>query len=97
MAGFCQPYIVTKRMGDPTVASVPLRIAANGSVDPGQEILTKFVGVTGSPLAPPVGRLGPRGQNGLLAPPPGARLVRVLAEGRRGTPYGQPLAVHQDG
>ena len=31
-------YIVTKGIGDPTLASVPLHIAANGSLDIGQEI-----------------------------------------------------------
>ena len=29
-------YIVTKGMGDPTLASVPLHIAANGSLDMGR-------------------------------------------------------------
>ena len=32
-------YIVTKGMGDPTLASVPLHIAANGSLDIGRVVL----------------------------------------------------------
>jgi len=31
-------YIVTKGIGDPTLASVPLHIAANGSLEVGQEV-----------------------------------------------------------
>jgi predicted peroxiredoxin len=31
-------YIVTRGMGDPTLASVPLHLAANGSVELGQEV-----------------------------------------------------------
>jgi predicted peroxiredoxin len=37
-------YIVTKRMDDPTLASVPLHIAANGSVDFGQEVSVVLAG-----------------------------------------------------
>ena len=37
-------YIVTKGMGDPTLASVPLHIAANGSVDIGQEVSVVLAG-----------------------------------------------------
>src|SRR5215204_6384983 len=37
-------YIVTKGMGDPTLASVPLHIAANGSLDIGQEVSVVLVG-----------------------------------------------------
>jgi hypothetical protein len=37
-------YIVTKGMGDPTLASVPLHIAANGSVDLGQEVWVVLAG-----------------------------------------------------
>ncbi len=37
-------YIVTKGMGDPTLASVPLHIAANGSVDVGQEVSVVLAG-----------------------------------------------------
>ena len=44
-------YIVTKGMGDPTLASVPLHIAANGSVDIGQEVSVVLAGdaTTGAP------------------------------------------------
>jgi len=31
-------YIVTKGIADPTLASVPLHIAANGSLEVGQEV-----------------------------------------------------------
>jgi predicted peroxiredoxin len=37
-------YIVTKGTGDPTLASVPLHIAANGSVDVGQEVWVVLAG-----------------------------------------------------
>ncbi len=37
-------YIVTKGMEDPTLASVPLHIAANGSVDLGQEVSVVIAG-----------------------------------------------------
>jgi predicted peroxiredoxin len=37
-------YIVTKGMGDPTLASVPLHIAANGSLDIGQQVSVVFAG-----------------------------------------------------
>lgn len=37
-------YIVTRGMGDPTLASVPLHIAANGSVDLGQEVSVVLAG-----------------------------------------------------
>jgi predicted peroxiredoxin len=37
-------YIVTKGMGDPTLASVPLHVAANGSVDIGQEVSVVLAG-----------------------------------------------------
>ncbi len=37
-------YIVTKGMEDPTLASVPLHIAANGSVDLGQEVSVVLAG-----------------------------------------------------
>jgi predicted peroxiredoxin len=37
-------YIVTKGMDDPTLASVPLHIAANGSVDLGQEVSVVLAG-----------------------------------------------------
>ena len=37
-------YIVTKGMGDPTLASVPLHIAANGSVDIGQQVSVVLAG-----------------------------------------------------
>ncbi len=37
-------YIVTKGTGDPTLASVPLHIAANGSVDLGQEVAVVLAG-----------------------------------------------------
>jgi predicted peroxiredoxin len=37
-------YIVTKGMDDPTLASVPLHIAANGSVEVGQEVSVALVG-----------------------------------------------------
>jgi len=37
-------YIVTKGMGDPTLVSVPLHIAANGSVDIGQEVSVVLAG-----------------------------------------------------
>ena len=37
-------YIVTKGMDDPTLASVPLHIAANGSVDIGQEVSVVLAG-----------------------------------------------------
>ena len=37
-------YIVTKGMDDPTRASVPLHIAANGSVDIGQEVSVGLAG-----------------------------------------------------
>jgi predicted peroxiredoxin len=37
-------YIVTKGMGDPTLASVPLHIAANGSLDIGQEVAVVLAG-----------------------------------------------------
>ena len=37
-------YIVTKGMDDPTLASVPLHIAANGSIDIGQEVAVVLAG-----------------------------------------------------
>jgi predicted peroxiredoxin len=37
-------YIVTKGMGDPTLASVPLHIAANGSLEVGQEVSVVLAG-----------------------------------------------------
>jgi predicted peroxiredoxin len=37
-------YIVTKGMEDPTLASVPLHIAANGSLDIGQEVSVVLAG-----------------------------------------------------
>jgi len=37
-------YIVTKGMDDLTLASVPLHIAANGSLDIGQEVLVVLAG-----------------------------------------------------
>ena len=37
-------YIVTKGMDDPTLASVPLHIAANGSVEVGQDVSVVLVG-----------------------------------------------------
>jgi len=37
-------YIVTKGMDDSTLASVPLHIAANGSVDLGQEVSVVLAG-----------------------------------------------------
>ena len=37
-------YIVTKGMDDPTLASVPLHIAANGSLEVGQEVSVVLAG-----------------------------------------------------
>jgi predicted peroxiredoxin len=37
-------YIVTKGMADPTLASVPLHIAANGSLEVGQDVLVVLAG-----------------------------------------------------
>ena len=37
-------YIATKGMSDPTLASVPLHIAANGSLDVGQEVSVVLAG-----------------------------------------------------
>ena len=37
-------YIVTKGIADPTLASVPLHIAANGSLDIGQEVSVVLAG-----------------------------------------------------
>jgi predicted peroxiredoxin len=37
-------YIVTRGMDAPTLASVPLHIAANGSVDLGQEVSVVLAG-----------------------------------------------------
>jgi predicted peroxiredoxin len=37
-------YIVTKGMEDPTLASVPLHIAANGSLHIGQEVWVVLAG-----------------------------------------------------
>ncbi len=37
-------YIVTKGVGDPTLASVPLHIAANGSVEVGQYVSVVLAG-----------------------------------------------------
>ncbi|MDP9457974.1 MAG: DsrE family protein [Actinomycetota bacterium] len=37
-------YIATKGVGDPTLASVPLHIAANGSVELGQEVSVVLAG-----------------------------------------------------
>jgi predicted peroxiredoxin len=37
-------YIVTKGTGDATLASVPLHIAANGSVEIGQEVSVVLAG-----------------------------------------------------
>jgi hypothetical protein len=37
-------YVVTKGMDDPTLASVPLHIAANGSIDIGQEVAVVLAG-----------------------------------------------------
>ncbi len=37
-------YIVNKGVNDPTLASVPLHIAANGSLEVGQEVLVVLAG-----------------------------------------------------
>jgi predicted peroxiredoxin len=37
-------YIATRGTGDPTLASVPLHIAANGSVEIGHEVTVALVG-----------------------------------------------------
>lgn len=37
-------YLVTKGTGDPTLASVPLHIAANGSLEVGQEASVVLAG-----------------------------------------------------
>jgi predicted peroxiredoxin len=37
-------YIVTKGVNDPTLASVPLHIAANGSLEVGQEVSVVLAG-----------------------------------------------------
>ena len=37
-------YIVTKGVDDPTLASVPLHIAANGSLEVGQEVAVVLAG-----------------------------------------------------
>jgi predicted peroxiredoxin len=37
-------YIVSKGMDDPTLASVPLHIAANGSLEVGQDVSVVLVG-----------------------------------------------------
>ncbi|HEX2180681.1 MAG TPA: DsrE family protein [Rubrobacteraceae bacterium] len=37
-------YIVTKGTGDATLASVPLHIAANGSIEVGQEVSVVLAG-----------------------------------------------------
>ena len=37
-------YIVSKGMNDPTLASVPLHIAANGSLEVGQEVSVVLAG-----------------------------------------------------
>jgi predicted peroxiredoxin len=37
-------YIVTKGMDDPTLASVPLHIAANGSIEVGQAVSVVLAG-----------------------------------------------------
>jgi predicted peroxiredoxin len=37
-------YIVTKGMNDPTLSSVPLHIAANGSLEIGQEVSVVLAG-----------------------------------------------------
>ncbi len=37
-------YIVTKGAGDPTGASLPLHMAANGSLEVGQEVAIIFAG-----------------------------------------------------
>jgi hypothetical protein len=38
------PYIVTKGTGDATLASVPLHLAANGSLEIGQEVSVVLAG-----------------------------------------------------
>ena len=37
-------YVVTKGVNDPTLASVPLHIAANGSLEIGQEVSVVLAG-----------------------------------------------------
>jgi predicted peroxiredoxin len=37
-------YIVTKGVDDPTLASVPLHLAANGSIEVGQEVSVVLAG-----------------------------------------------------
>ena len=37
-------YIMTRGVGDPTLASVPLHLAANGSVELGQEVSVVLAG-----------------------------------------------------
>ena len=37
-------YIVSKGMNDPTLASVPLHIAANGSLEVGQDVSVVLAG-----------------------------------------------------
>ena len=59
-------YIVTKGKDDPTLASVPLHIAANGSLEVGQEVSVVLAGGRDRP-----GGLGDNAQRteGLGVPP----------------------------
>ena len=61
-------YIVTKGMEDPTLASVPLHIAANGSLDIGQEVWVVLAGdATELVIEENIQRL-----EGVGVPPPGS-------------------------
>jgi predicted peroxiredoxin len=85
-------YIVTKGMEDPTLASVPLHIAANGSLDIGQEVSVVLAGdATDLVIEDNMQRLEGVGV------PPRARTARqtqrarsssVRLKGVRGSPWG---------
>jgi predicted peroxiredoxin len=68
-------YIVSKGMDDPTLASVPLHIAANGSVDLGQEVWVVLAG-DGTELA--VGDNAERMEG--VGVPPARELLTKLRE-----------------
>ena len=68
-------YIVTKGTGDATLASVPLHIAANGSLEVGQEVSVVLAG--GAPDLI-VDDNAPRGEGGGL--PPMRDLLSKLGE-----------------
>ena len=85
-------YIVSKGMNDPTLASVPLHIAANGSLEVGQDVSVVLAGdatdlVIGDNAQHMEG-VGVPPARELLSKAERARGSRVRLKGLRGCPWG---------